>query len=164
MDDAIIKGSIWLALLAYFTVVIRPAKGIDDSAFPRVRWIWTLGCIAYVIHVIAAFHFHHHWSHTEAEAHTAQQTESVVGWRFGAGIWFNHLFTLAWLGDVIWMWIRSKEWFQRPRALSIGWQIFFFFIVFNATVVFEDGLVRWFGLLGCSLVALRARALGARAR
>jgi len=155
MDDAITKGSVWLALLAYFAVAIRPARQLHDPAFARIRWLWTIGCVCYLVHVIAAFHFDHHWNHAEAEAHTAQQTASVVGWRFGAGIWFNHLFTLLWLGDLVWMWVQPKRWFERPRALSVAWQGFFFFIVFNATVVFEDGPVRWLGLLGCFVVLFR---------
>jgi len=31
-----------------------------------MRPLWTFGCIAIVIHVIAAFHYTHHWSPEDA--------------------------------------------------------------------------------------------------
>ncbi len=76
--------------------------------------------------------------------------------RSGNGIFVSYAFTLLWLFDVVWWWMKGAQSYrQRPKWLMAMWQGFFFFIVFNGTVVFESGLVRWFGVLLCSaLVAM----------
>lgn len=44
-----------------------------------------------------------------------------------------------------------------PRGwLGATWRFLFLFIVFNSTVVLEDGLVRWLGLVGCLWVVLNS--------
>ena len=59
--------------------------------------LWTAGWLVYLLHVVAAFQFVHHWSHAEAAAATARRTSEVVGFSTPAGIYFNYLFTLVWL-------------------------------------------------------------------
>jgi hypothetical protein len=62
----------------------------------------------------------------------------------------SYFFTFAWLADVIWWWFAGAEdYVRRSRALNITLHAFFFFIVFNATVVFESGSARWLGLALC---------------
>ena len=118
--------------------------------------------MAYLVHVICAFHFYHDWSHDAALEDTAQQTAVVTGWRWGGGLYVNYAFTAAWVGDVLWQWLAPKSHRQRSRLLNRLWHGSFFFIVFNATVVFEVGLVRWCGAFGCGVLLvlyLRRRLL-----
>jgi hypothetical protein len=156
---ALTTSSVWLALLAYFAATGLAPDGdgarVNGREFRWRRAVWSVGCLFYLVHVTAAFEFHHAWSHAAAVEHTAQLTADVVGWSWGGGIWFNHLFTLAWMADVGWMWLRPAGWLNQPRRFKRAWQGFFFFMVFNATVVFADGAVRWFGLAGCAWIAFR---------
>jgi hypothetical protein len=128
----------------------RAAAGRSRAA----RWLWTLGWAAYVVHVVTAFHFAHHWSHAQAVGHV----RAASGWR--EGIYFSHLFTLIWTADVLWWWARPAGYSARPRW--VGWLLhgFMAFMVFNATVVFEAGPVRWAGaVLFLGLGVLLARRL-----
>jgi hypothetical protein len=105
------------------------------------RWLWTFAWLTYLVHLAMAFHFAHHWSHADAVRHT----EAVSG--FGAGIYVSHFFTLAWTVDVAWWWLMPVHYARRPAAIGWCWQAFMVFVIFNATVVYEDGLIRWAGLL-----------------
>ena len=89
------------------------ARHAPDGFREAARLFWTLGCLAYVAHVAAAFHFAHAWSHAQAYEHTADRTEEVIGWHWGGGIYVNYLFTLLWAGDVAW-------WWGAPRAYANG--------------------------------------------
>ena len=141
------RWTVRLALLGYFAGAIE-----GDSPLGRrmARLAWTLGCLCYLTHVACAFHFYHGWSHADAYRHTAERTAAATGWQSGAGLYLNYAFTALWLADVLCWW--------RPTARRL-WpalvQPFLFFMVFNATVVFGHGLVRWFGLVGCLLVFAR---------
>ena len=99
----------------------------------------------FLCHVAASFHFYHDWSHAAAYEHTAEQTAALTGIRWGGGLWLNYLFTLAWIGDVIWWWCRPTSYFARPVALDVLLHGFMAFLAFNSTVVFETGAVRWVG-------------------
>lgn len=112
------------------------------------RWTWTVGWLVYLVHVGLAFHTFHHWSHAEAVAHVEQRSG------FGPGIAFSHLFTLAWSADVAWWWFSPSSLATRPRWINQAFHAFLFFMVFNATVVYETGLVRVAGLLVTLLFAL----------
>jgi hypothetical protein len=139
--------TIWAALLGY----VIGATGIillrrRPEIATRVRWIWTIACLFFLCHVIAAFTYYHHWRHSLAYAETARQTAELVGWSLGEGVYVSYFFTIAWVADVAWWWISAERYRRRSKRLSIALQGFFLFIVFNSTVVFETGLVRWFGL------------------
>ena len=101
------------------------------------RVAWTLGWLAFVIHVIAAFHYVHAWSHAEAFRHV----EEVGG--FGEGIFVSYAFLLFWTADVVWWWASPGSHRTRPGWLTRAWLGVMVFVTFNAGVVFEEGLVRW---------------------
>ena len=103
------------------------------------RICWTLGCLFFLAHAAAAFHFYHGWSHAAAYAHTAQRTAEVVGIHWGGGLWWNYAFGVVWLADVLWP-------RRHPRWMAIAVHAFLAFMAFNATVVFETGAIRWLGL------------------
>ena len=113
------------------------------------RWCWTLAWATYLIHLGMAFHHYHHWSHAAAVEHTRQVSGA------GEGIYVSHLFTLVWTADVAYWWWRPARYAR--RASWIGWLLhgFMVFIIFNATVVYETGFIRWAGgLLLATLATL----------
>ncbi|MBI1345074.1 hypothetical protein GC163_02165 [bacterium] len=117
------------------------ARFLIDMARPRdVVWqargrrIWTIGWIVFCLHVLAAYHFYHHWSRAAAWEHTREQTLLKTGWDSGVGLFVNDLFLLVWLVDLV-LWWRD---INRPqqRGWYVPTQSFLLFIVINATVVF----------------------------
>ena len=126
------------------------------------RFVWTLGCAMLWVHVLAAYHFVHGWSHAHALAHTADQTASMVGVRTGAGIYLNYAVMLVWASDVVFWWAAgSKRYGRRARAATLGLHAFLLFMMFNATIIFARGVTRYVGLavMAC-LVALAVRRFG----
>jgi hypothetical protein len=132
----------------------------------RARLAWTLGFVAFLLHVGCAFHFYHHWSHAAAYEATARQAAAVTGLAWGGGLYANYLFALVWGADVGWWWAAPAGYTGRSRWLEWAVQGFLAFIAFNATVVFAAGPVRWLGLTAALLVAagLAWRAIRRAAR
>lgn len=135
--DTLLRTTIWLALLAYTAALTLQLLGRSDRL---ARLLWTLGCLSYLLHVAAAFHFVHDWSHAEAVRHT----QEVGG--FGAGIYVNHLFTLLWSADVLSWWLWPGWHAQRSRWVDLTLHGFMLFVIFNAAVVFVAGPARWAGV------------------
>jgi hypothetical protein len=103
--------------------------------------------------VWCAFAYFHHWSHAAAYRETARQTGELTGWRWGGGLFFNYVFAVAWLGDVLWWWLAPGGFARRSPRLHALWHGFFFFMVFNGAVVFARGPGRWLGVLLCGGLA-----------
>jgi hypothetical protein len=112
------------------------------------RSAWTLGCLAFLVHVAIAFDRVHGWSNSAAVRHV----EEVSG--FGAGLYVSYAFTALWVADTAWWWIDSKTHDARPAVLDRGLHAFMAFIVFNGTVVYESGFIRWAGLIVFALLAV----------
>jgi hypothetical protein len=132
---------LWYGSAAALLLCLGPADG--TAATPRgrlARWCWTLAWAAYAVHVVTAFHHYHHWSHADAVRHTAE----VSG--VGAGVYVSHLFGLLWIADVAYWWLAPRR--HAARSVWVGRLLhgFMAFIVFNATVVYESGPIRGFGL------------------
>ena len=114
----------------------------STTRFPSVTEaaVWSCGAIVFLTHVAAAFQFAHGWSHAAACEHTARQTAAVTGLDWGGGIYLNYAFTLWWVVDVIAVLVAAR----RQRPLPPGYRrladVFFGFMVLNATVVFG---ARW---------------------
>src|SRR5262249_46946602 len=123
-----------------------------------VRMNWTLALLAFGIHLVVAFGHVDNWSYANAFERTRQATG------VGEGLYVSFLFTLLWTADVVWWWLRPASYTSRPKW--IGWclHLFMGFIMFNGTVVFESGPVRWFGIvMFLGLAALAARRFWRRA-
>ncbi|MEW6302241.1 MAG: hypothetical protein AB1705_02145 [Verrucomicrobiota bacterium] len=149
--ELLTRGSIWLALGCYFAAAgVTLTKGRDGA----VRWLWTVGCAAYLAHVVAAFHFFHDWSHAAAYAETARQTAELTRWNWGGGIYINHLFTLVWTADALWWWLKPDGYAKRPQWMEASIHSFFVFMIFNGAVVFGHGPVRWFGVAGLGVLGV----------
>ena len=90
-----------------------------------------------------------------AYADTAQQTQELFGLNWGGGLFINYALLLAWIVDIAWWWRSGLDSYRkRPWPLIAAWHGVIIFIIFNATVVFGDGVVRWLGLAICLLLTL----------
>jgi hypothetical protein len=155
MGAELIRWTIWTALAFYFATCWLLLVGRRSEGWRRTaRLCWTIGCAAFVIHVLCAFHFAYGWSHQTALASTAKRTQEVVGQAVGEGVWVSYFFTGLWVVDATMWWtpglapIRRQRWYR----WSVG--AFFAFIILNGTMVFESGAVRWFA--GLSFLLLLA--------
>ena len=150
MGHSLTVATIHLSLLSYLLAV---ACWVTGRRGTRYHWLWTAGCVLLWAHSFCAFHFYHNWSHAAALEDTARQTEAILDWRFGEGIWFSYALLVVWLIDVIL--ISSPVDFaeRRRNYFSSAVHAYAFFILFNGTVVFEEGVVRWAGIVGTIWVA-----------
>ncbi len=110
-----------------------------------VRWLWTISCGVFLLHVWCAFQFYHHWSHADACESTALRTEQVVGVYSGAGLYLNYLFALLWPLDAVWWWWAPAGHARRARWLAWAFGVFFAFMALNATIVFGGPAARVVG-------------------
>ena len=142
------------AVVGFVAYVIALLPGAYAARTPISRVWWTLGCVVFVIHVICAFHFIHHWSHADAYASTARQTYELAGINWGGGVYFNYVFTALWVIDVVWWWSSSPSHQRRPRAITYALHGFMLFMWFNGTVVFGNGVARWMGVAAFVLLGV----------
>lgn len=136
--------SIRIAVICYVARLVLAKCRVVGRAPSRLEAaIWSIGCIAYIIHVVAAFSIAHNWSHSEAWEFTAIETQRMVGIRRGDGVWVNYAFTIVWMIDV-WR-VASSAIEKRPTnpRVDVGIHLLFAFIVFSATVVFGPSLYRY---------------------
>ena len=146
--EAVLYGSIWLSLAAWTAGErMRLARRRSADRDGAARGLWTLGFAMAVLHVALAFHLRHRWSHSAALAETARQTEELLGYRFGGGVYVNYAFLIVWAADVCWWWWRPASFSKRSPALDRIVRLFLFFIFVNGAIVFAHGAVRGFGLL-----------------
>ncbi len=130
----------------------------DRWKFAALRWIWTAGCVLFVAHVACAFQFTHHWSHAHAWEHTARETQRLMGFSYGDGIYFSYFFLLLWVADVVALWVCDF----RPMWLILPVYLFIFFIALNGAIVFEDGPTRPVGVVVVAALAVLAVVFVAR--
>lgn len=140
----------YIAALAFVLRSVKSRLGplpessnLSQSRNEPQRTLWSVACLLTWIHVLCAFGFRHHWSHAEAYAHTASETERMIGVDWGGGIYFNYLFLALWTIDALWWWRAPASYRARSRAVSLSVHIYLAFIVFNATVVFGPAPVRY---------------------
>lgn len=139
--------TIRLALALYVAFVAGRLAVPDRPWWRRIeRPVWTLACLSFLCHLAAAMHYYHGWSNAAAVLDTAEQTERLLGYRFGEGIYFSYAFAALWAMDVAWWWIRPDSYLHRNRLLSIVIHAYLLFIVFNGAIVFETGPTRWLGI------------------
>lgn len=101
------------------------------------RSIWAIGCVAFLIHVATAFEYVHHRSHSAAYQHVQEVSGA------GAGIYVSYGFTLLWVVDAIW-WLSDRASYEvRSKWLDRTIHALMAFVVFNGTVVYEEGFIRW---------------------
>ena len=149
------RGTIWVAIAAYAIGCVVFATARRPNADRWARLAWTVGCAALLMHFMSAYHFFHDWSHASAYADTARQTAEVFRVNWGGGLFINYAVAALWFADVTWWWFAGLDSYRRrPWLITILWHGFLIFILFNATVVFKDGLVRWLGLFVCVILVV----------
>lgn len=174
MPEVLLRGTADAAALCYFagiaTLVARHTatakvaaqsnglvQGASRFCMRRLgRNFFTAGCLLLIAHTLLAFELVHHWSHALAYRDTARQTQEVVGWNWGGGVYVNYAFILAWTADVGWSWLFPHSYSRRPAAVTLAWHSFALFIILNATVIFGSGFSRALGVIGLMLVAVAA--------
>lgn len=156
VGELLTRSTIWISISSYVVGTILLAAHTHRRNFDKLaRLSWTVGCLALAAHFIAAFHYYHHWSQLSALHETARQTREVFGINWGGGLVINYLLLLLWIIDVSLWWLRSLDSYsRRPLAWLLSWHGFLIFIIFNATVVFKQGLQRWVGLVVCLILCL----------
>jgi hypothetical protein len=112
------------------------------------RWAWALGCAAFCVHVATAFDRVHGWSHAAA----VQHVETVSG--FGPGVFVSYAFTALWAADAAWWLVAPAGYDSRANWLDRGIHGFMAFVVFNGTVVYETGFIRWAGIVTFAVLGL----------
>jgi hypothetical protein len=154
--EFITRSTIWIAFVAYTLGCVVFASSRRQSDADRwVRLAWTIGGAALVAHILSAFHFYHAWSHASAYSDTARQTAEVVRLNWGGGLFINYVLASLWAVDVAWWWFAGVGAYRRRSWwITLLWHSFLIFIIFNATVVFKDGMTRWVGLLVCLTLVL----------
>jgi len=166
--------TIRLALICY-ALYVASSLTIAGRQRPRAgRAIWTVGCGLFLGHVACAFHFYHHWSHGAAWRQTADETEQLLGVPFGDGIYFNYLFLVLWVLDVLWLWTAGSPQFRSAASATgvplqpaspaatprgrLGVHAFLLFIALNGAIIFEAGVTRWFAIpVSLALAGLAVR-------
>ena len=103
---------------------------------PSASGWWSLGLVAFLAHLVCAFHFEHGWSHAKALAATVKQTAERTRTESGVGIYLNYAFTLVWLAECVWWQLAKRSHEERPAWLGGIIHGFMAFMWFNATVVF----------------------------
>ncbi len=164
-DDQAELAVSWTVRAAVALYAARLLADAGDFGSQRTRrLLWTAGLAFYLAHVAAAFHFVHGWSHDDAWRETARQTNAIVGWNDGSGLWANYAFTLLWLADAAAWWIIGADYPRRYRRTQVGLQAMFAFLVFNATAVFGPPFwrpaVAVFGLVLAAACVRRAKRAG----
>lgn len=165
--ESLTAWTIRLSLLLLMVVFhLQFARPLGRRAQNWLRLLWTASFMLFVLHVLAAFHFVHHWSHTEAYLATAEETREKIGLAYGAGIYFNYLFLVVWGADVCWTWYtRELATDSLPWLIRVG-RWYLLFIAFNGVVVFKAGWLRGVGIAASALLLIRflqmqrSRALG----
>lgn len=146
--DFLISWSVRLGVLLFFAVLIlRAILRKPEARGGALYWLWLVSFLLFVVHVTAAFHFKHGWSHAAAFDDTARQTQDLIGIPLGLGVYFNYLFLALWALDLVLDRSRSRAPSGWRSWIRMGGLAYLLFIVFNGTVVFKTGGMRVFGLV-----------------
>ncbi len=143
-----------LALLAFLIAWLCRVGFRSRSQAVAERWLYAAGALLMLVHIVLAYGIFHRWSHAAALQHTAEQTEAVVGLSFAGGLYFNFVFVLVYLVDVVWRFRLREPDARQPRWLAITVDGFLLFIVAMSTIVFETGPVRHVACVGLLAIAV----------
>jgi hypothetical protein len=159
MGEFLTRGTIWVSIVGY--AVGSVIFALSPLSRRRAQWdsvtrvVWAVACASLIAHFISAFQFHHGWSHQGAYRDTAHQTQELFGVNWGGGLFINYALLIAWIVDIAWWGLSGLDSYRkRPWPLVALWHGFLIFIIFNATVVFGDGMVRWLGSAICLLLTV----------
>lgn len=136
LGELLLRLSAMLAVTGYAGRIAIGVAGWRDELWQRrARWWWTCGAVFLALHTACAFHVVHHWSYAAAWEHTRARTQEMTGWNSGFGLYINFALLAIWLLDALGWWVRL-DWPRRHPVWFWTVQVFFAFILFNATAVF----------------------------
>ena len=118
------------------------------AAGQLARWCWTIAWACFLVHLVMAFHYYHHWSHADA----FERTRRVSG--LGEGIYISYAFMVLWSADVLFWWLRPTRYAARSPWIDRTLHVVMLFVVFNSMVVFESGFIRWTGVAMFAVLAV----------
>jgi hypothetical protein len=140
-------------IAVFGTIAVATIAWALGTSLASRGW-WTVGAIAAFLHIAAAFHMFHHWSHQSAVLATARQTGAVTGVFRGEGVFFNYAFLVVWLADAAWWWLGPSSHETRSVGVSAAIHGFLFFMFVNGAIVFADGWMRVIGTIAVGLVII----------
>jgi len=166
MDDGelLIRWSIRICLVFYTAFLAGGVIARYQTWRQLARALWSMAGALFVVHVIAAMHYYHGWSHAHAFEDTARQTRELLGAEFGYGIYFSYLFGVIWVADIAWMWLAGAAYYQQLPVLRSSIHAYMLFIALNGAIIFHSGLIRWAGLSAIAIVAVLAAVTWLRSR
>ena len=149
----LIKNTVRLALVWYVVAIclmlfFQPGDWTAGTARGRLaRWCWTWALLCFLVHLVFAFQFFHHWSHADAFARSLRMSG------LGEGIYIAYLFTVLWMADVIFWWARADRYAARGAWIDRSLHGFMLFVVLQGTIVFDKGPIRVAGAVGMVVLA-----------
>jgi len=130
-----------------YTIALGLILSKQHQTTTLFKVVWSTACLFAAVHAYLALSDVHQWNHQHAFDHIANETERVLGFRFGYGVYFNYLFVIVWIADVIWLWSSPESYQNRSNRLSSAFHLFLILIMVNGAVVFRDGLPRYLGIV-----------------
>jgi hypothetical protein len=162
-NSLLIAWTIRLSMLLLFVVFALLLRLQSEASMGRwLKYVWTASFVMCALHVLAAFHFVHDWSHSAAYLATAEETRTKLGFAYGAGVYFNYFFLVVWGVDVCWTWCSNKNSTRSTPWVILAGRWYLLFIAFNSVVVFKSGWLRAIGAIATLVllgIAIRNRRL-----
>jgi|694.fasta_scaffold03606_18 hypothetical protein len=149
--------SLWAIRLAFvllFLCLWLQMAGRRATDRP-VASLWLFGAILALAHSLGSLWSFHGGSQAAAVEATARQTEALLGFRFGAGLYFNYLYVGLWGLDAVLRLVCPDRYHRMPRWYFLGLASFMTMIAFSALVVFKTGWIRAAGGIATGLLAYR---------
>lgn len=138
----LVNVSVWLSVACWFAgatiyLIVRKRASIASIT-------WAVGVLLMVMHTAASYGYEHDWSHQAALRFTGDESESVTGVRAEWGLYANFLFIFVWF-CLAYVWRKSPLHVTSMRLMMC---VYLGLIVFFATIVFENGWIRFASIAG----------------
>lgn len=158
----LVRVSVWIALMAWFLgsaarLLSRERHGRAPDVIRNAssweqwyRWSWLLSGVMFWLHILASYGVVHGWDHAAALQHTAEESYEVTGIRASWGVYVNFVFAALVLVYPAVILLRNR----RIEAIDLLVFLFLSSIVFSATIVFENGILRIVSSMGFLFLVL----------
>jgi hypothetical protein len=146
------EAALWAIRISMILMVVVLAAEIRGaiSTSLAIVILWFSGALLALAHSVGAMITFHHGNQLAAFESTAKQTEQLLGFRFGAGLYVNYLFVIVWLADAAIRLLLPKHYPDFPNWYRYGVTGFLVFIAINGAIVFQASWTRYVGI-GCLL-------------
>jgi hypothetical protein len=149
--------SLWAIRLAFVALFVSLWLQISGrlTTDRLVVGLWLLGAILALAHSLGSLWSFHGGSQSAAIEATAMQTEVLLGFRFGSGLYFTSLFVGLWGLDAVLRLLCPDRYHRMPRWYFLSVACFMALIAFSALVIFKTGWIRVAGWIAAGLLAYR---------